>query len=447
MKISTLLLICALFLSGTAAYYSIAGLATIFASAFWPVVAMSSILEISKLVVTSWLYQKWSIIPALLKTYLTTSVVILMFITSLGIFGFLSKAHVDAGLGNIDANLKIEQIDAEIVQSRDASNRYQTQLTQLDKSINIQLDANRAAQAIAARKTQEAERTSIRTKLDQEQKTLQDLLRQKTEIKQKITLIESKVGPIKYIAEFFADGKDVDLDKAVRWMIVIIVIVFDPLAVLMLIAANVSMLREKIPAVTAETNNSTPQLRDTGPIYGQALYDASTGKIMWWAGQEWKPIVNQPSIAKPIVEQPIVEQPNIAKPIVEHNAAITTPTTASQASFVDTELITTVVTQCMDTWLSKVLNDTAQHEQKNTIEPIATQTKTDIIVDTQPELTEEDNNAAPTDEMVDNNATAIIVPVETVAPVAPAETISPDDTAHFLEHFKPTHVTYSSRKK
>ena len=150
MKISTLLLLCALCLSGTAAYYSIAGLATIFASAFWPVVAMATILEISKLVVASWLYQKWNIIPALLKVYLTTSVVVLMFITSLGIFGFLSKAHVDAGLGNADAVLKIEQIDAETLQHNSVISRYQTQLAQLDKSINIQLDANRATQAIAA---------------------------------------------------------------------------------------------------------------------------------------------------------------------------------------------------------------------------------------------------------------------------------------------------------
>ena len=116
MRISALLLLCALGLSGTAAYYSIAGLATIFSSAFWPVVIMAGILEVSKLVVASWLYQKWNSIPIALKTYLTASVVVLMFITSLGIFGFLSKAHVDAGLANQDITLKLEQIDAQISQ-------------------------------------------------------------------------------------------------------------------------------------------------------------------------------------------------------------------------------------------------------------------------------------------------------------------------------------------
>ena len=292
MKISTLLLLCALCLSGTAAYYSIAGLATIFASAFWPVVAMATILEISKLVVASWLYQKWNIIPALLKVYLTTSVVVLMFITSLGIFGFLSKAHVDAGLGNADAVLKIEQIDAETLQHNSVISRYQTQLAQLDKSINIQLDANRATQAIAARKAQEAERNDIRNKLDTEQKTLQDLQRQKIDLKQKITVIESKVGPIKYIAEFFADGKDVDLDKAVRWMIVIIVMVFDPLAVLMLIAANISMLKEQKQQLTTDNNISITEKtqNNASPTYGQTCYDQLTNTLTWWNGDSWRPM-------------------------------------------------------------------------------------------------------------------------------------------------------------
>jgi hypothetical protein len=415
MKISTLLLLCALCLSGTAAYYSIAGLATIFASAFWPVVAMATILEISKLVVASWLYQKWNIIPALLKVYLTTSVVVLMFITSLGIFGFLSKAHVDAGLGNADAVLKIEQIDAETLQHNSVISRYQTQLAQLDTSINSQFVANRATQAIAARKAQEAERNDIRNKLDTEQKTLQDLQRQKIDLKQKITVIESKVGPIKYIAEFFADGKDVDLDKAVRWMIVIIVMVFDPLAVLMLIAANISMLKEQKQQLTTDNNISITEKtqNNASPTYGQTCYDQLTNTLTWWNGDSWRPMFDA----------------NTSKNVVVNQEPIPTSYTA-----IDTDLIKSVIAQSMDKWLSDTLSDQTETNQKNFQEPLASQPNIDILSSSTSPLTEEDSN---TDDIVEseNNNTS-----DTQANNQEIE------VHHDLEHFKPTHITYSSRK-
>jgi len=415
MKISTLLLLCALCLSGTAAYYSIAGLATIFASAFWPVVAMATILEISKLVVSSWLYQKWNIIPALLKVYLTTSVVVLMFITSLGIFGFLSKAHVDAGLGNADAILKIEQIESETLQHNGVVNRYQTQLAQLDKSINIQLDANRATQAIAARKAQEAERTDIRNKLDTEQKTLQDLQRQKIDLKQKITVIESKVGPIKYIAEFFADGKDVDLDKAVRWMIVIIVMVFDPLAVLMLIAANISMLKEKTQQTTIDNNVSVPEneQHNAAPTYGQTCYDQSTNTLTWWNGDLWRPMVDT----------------NTSKNTVDNQELIRNPYAA-----IDADLIKSVIAQSMDKWLSDTLSDQTETNQKNFQEPLASQPDIDILSSSQQPLTKEDSNINDIVESENNNTSDTQANNQEI------------EVHHNLEHFKPTHITYSSRK-
>jgi hypothetical protein len=90
--------IAAFLLSGIAAYYSIIGLAAIFMGAFWPVVFMGSALEFAKLVTASWLYRNWKLAPKLLKTYLTISVVLLMLITSMGIFGFLAKAHIDSTL-------------------------------------------------------------------------------------------------------------------------------------------------------------------------------------------------------------------------------------------------------------------------------------------------------------------------------------------------------------
>ena len=252
MRISTLLFMCALGLSGTAAYYSIVGLATIFSSAFVPVVVMAGILEISKLVVASWLYHSWNTVNGLIRTYLTAAVVILMMITSLGIFGFLSKAHVEHNLINTETRIGIEQIDSRMVSITETVDRYRSQLTQLDRAINTQLDANRATQAMASRRQQQAERDQIRQKLDEEQARLQELGQHRTDLRQRMSVLESEVGPIRYVAEFFAAGKQVDIEKAVRWMIVILVLVFDPLAVLMLIAANMGFSREKNSVVVNE---------------------------------------------------------------------------------------------------------------------------------------------------------------------------------------------------
>ena len=303
MKISTLLFLCALALSSVAAYYSIIGLATIFSASFWAVVIMAAILEVSKLVCASWLYQKWHKINALIKIYLTSAVVVLMLITSLGIFGFLSRAHVDQQLGNTEVTLKIEQVDAQIVSIKEVMDRYRSQLTQLDRAINIQLDANRATQALAARQRQVAERDQIRQKLDSEQQNLQKLEQNKMELKQKISVLESEVGPIKYVAEFFVQNNKVDVEKAVRWMIVVIVLVFDPLAVLMLIAANMSLIKEREEQSIVLTkdsnavilNNSEPQVVQqpipTDHLAGSVnlRYDFKSRRLVYFNGADWIP--------------------------------------------------------------------------------------------------------------------------------------------------------------
>jgi hypothetical protein len=400
MRISILLFLCALALSGTAAYYSIAGLATIFSGAFWPVVIMAGILELSKLVVASWLYQKWDTIPFILKTYLTGAVIVLMFITSLGIFGFLSKSHVESGLASQDITIKLEQIDAQIVQNREIITRYQSQLTQLDKSINLQLDANRATAALTARKQQESERNDIKAKLDNQQKTLESLLGEKTSLRQQLSIIESKVGPIKYIAEFFADGQMIDLDRAVRWVIVIIVLVFDPLAILMLIAANINYVKERQPLPKlAEYQPDKPEPKQAALTIGQTLYNPVNNSTVWWTGSEWAalptPVKEPTDLQEKIVIQPEIKvyPPNI-----------------------DTEIIKTVVASSMDSWL-----DTAS-VKTNTTQPFAEQEKNSVV---EPET--EKTIEEPIDELPDSSYT------------------NTEDTFHPQEHFKPTHITYGRR--
>lgn len=276
--ISALLFITALALSSIAAYYSIVGLAAIFSAAFWAVVVMATVLEISKLVVTSWLYHNWNLANNVIKTYLTTAVVVLMMITSLGIFGFLSKAHVDQSLVNTDVSIRVEQVDRELSQSNENLTRFQTQLNQLDRAINIQLDANRAQGALNARRQQEAERAQLRTRIDAENQKISQLNQQKTALRQQSSVLESKVGPIRYVAEFFMPEGSVDNEQAVRWMIMILVLVFDPLAVLMIIAANMSMRKP----VVALVYNQAPQ-------QGDIRWDAHAATLTSFDGDAWQP--------------------------------------------------------------------------------------------------------------------------------------------------------------
>ena len=118
-----LTLLTALSISAVAIYYSILGLAAIFAGAAIPIMVMGSVLEVGKLVTASWLYQNWKVAPKFIKTYLSIAVVVLMFITSMGIFGFLSKAHVEqTSLGKIGSE-KLATIEEKLLRSENRIER------------------------------------------------------------------------------------------------------------------------------------------------------------------------------------------------------------------------------------------------------------------------------------------------------------------------------------
>jgi hypothetical protein len=363
MSINRILLICALCLSGTAGYFSIVGLASIFASAFVPVVLMSTILEICKLVVTSWLYQNWNRAPGALKSYLIGAVLVLMLITSLGIFGFLSKAHVDMGLNNSELTLRVQQIRDQEVGIQKTIDRYQSQLAQLDQSVKIKLDNNRSTEADALRKTQAPERADIKQKLDAASVSLAQLNTKQADLKSQLQVVVSKVGPIKYVAELFSGGSEVDIDSAVRYMIMMIVVVFDPLAVLMIIASNMSLtkrpegepaaapapaldvealatvlsstmaqaLAELKPVVAPPTAlGSEPVI--TRPIVGEVHWDEHTGNMTRWDGSIWVPVS------------------------VPLSGAVE-PSLVSQGNPIDTSVVQRVVQESMDAWLNSALTD------------------------------------------------------------------------------------------
>ena len=355
MFIAILTLLSALSISGVAIFYSVIGLATIFPGAFVPVVIMGGVLEVGKLITASWLYRNWKFTPFMLKTYLTTAVIILSLITSMGIFGFLSKAHLEQNLASdtliqriniLKDKIESEKMsitrqnsiieraeksisrdtgtasgDIEVQQSiiADANEKLKTLLTVetntvrdlndrlkvLDKNVSDVLTSNKSffneeKAAADLKASQKEERAEIAIKVREAQERIAELkadhkqeiakaqdiianmrtgsqdnkgqfnkeietaekkifdsqgnidlyIVEKQPLEKEMLTLEAEIGPVKYIAALAVDWgitDQVETSKAVRWVILLLIVVFDPLAVLLLIAANQSLMRRFPP--------------------------------------------------------------------------------------------------------------------------------------------------------------------------------------------------------
>jgi len=246
MIFSILLALSGLTLSAVAIYYSVIGLTSIFAAAYWPIVVMGATLEISKLVAASWLKAHWTRIPKLMKAYMSIAVIVLMIITSMGIFGFLSKAHLDQNIVSGDVTSKIAIYDEKIKTERENIDANRKALKQLDEAVDQVMgrsqDEKGAEKAVAIRRAQQKERGRLAQDITDAQKRIATLNEERAPIAAEVRKVEAEVGPIKYIAKLiYGDNPDQNiLEKAVTWVIMIIVFVFDPLAVLMLLASQMT---------------------------------------------------------------------------------------------------------------------------------------------------------------------------------------------------------------
>ena len=246
MILAYLLLLTGLTISAVAIYYSVVGLTSIFAAAAIPVMIMGATLEVAKLVCATWIKANWTRVPMLMKTYMCIAVIVLMMITSMGIFGFLSKAHLDQSLVSGDVVDKVAIIDEKIKTERDNIESARRALTQMDSAVDQTMsrssDEKGADKAAALRRSQAKERSNLQNDIQKSQKTIASLNEERAPIAKDLRKVEAEVGPIKYIAALIY-GVNPDatiLEKAVTWVIIMIVIVFDPLAVIMLLAAQMS---------------------------------------------------------------------------------------------------------------------------------------------------------------------------------------------------------------
>jgi len=277
MILAWLLLLTGLTISAVAIYYSVVGLAAIFSAAVIPIIVMGSALEVAKLVCASWLKANWSQAPRLMKIYMTTAVIVLMLITSMGIFGFLSKAHSDQSLVSGDVMSRISIYDEKIKTSKENIDANRKALTQMDAAVDQSMarsnDEKGADKAVAIRRGQAKERARLQAEIASEQKNIAQLNDQAAPIRAEVRKVEAEVGPLKYIAAFvYGETDETVLEKAVTWVIITIIVVFDPLAVIMLLAAQMTFgwRKEVEPALVPVVDIVSPETTSSNePKYEQ----------------------------------------------------------------------------------------------------------------------------------------------------------------------------------
>ena len=370
-SLSTLALVTALALSAIAAWYSVVGLIAIFAAAVIPIIIMGGALEIAKVVTTVWLHRYWDRVRLAMKSYLVFAVVVLALVTSMGIFGFLSKAHMDQGIPTGDVAAQIQLIDEKITIQREliSSERQNIEaarrtLSQMDAQLTARLDRGDSEagveRAVQIRQQQRRERTALNAEISQAQKRIennnneiQKLSLEKAPIAAKYRTIEAEVGPIKYIAALiYGDNPDqLLLDRAVRWVIILLIFVFDPLALCLVIAA-ISSYKWEFPSNKEELQ----------PFFN----NGSKGYLPLTAGESesGSAFTHGPEESNPI---PIVARV-MGKPIYDHKANMFDPKLGPLGESKTAELIPEVAVkkrlQSLQNVWQKIKNQKEKFQEK-----------------------------------------------------------------------------------
>jgi hypothetical protein len=327
MPLALLTFLSGLAISAVAIYYSVLGLASIFSAAVVPIIIMGTILELSKLVSTWWLKSNWNRAPFLLKSYMLIAVVVLMLITSMGIFGFLSKAHSDQSLVSGDVVSKVSLIDEKIKIERENIADAQSLIKQMDAAVTgviatgdqeIKLRdgstqiRSAAERSLQIRRSQSKDRAELSKQIEEAQGRIVKLQEEAAPIRAEIRKVEAEVGPIKYIAKLiYGDNTDNNLlEKAVTWVIITIVFVFDPLAILLLLASQMSFQWAKESKEQAEGNSpgGTTDVIDTKPPTVTEQQETTEGD----SPEKESDVVSTATVTKSIFEQ----HPYLLEPFV-----------------------------------------------------------------------------------------------------------------------------------
>jgi len=414
----------ALCLSGVSAYYSIVGLAAIFVASFWPVLILATVLEVGKLVLVSWLYNNWQATPWPIRTYLTSAVLVLMLITSLGIFGFLSKAHNQDQVITQQSELQITQVTTQLEIKQQQLEETRSVWEQLNRSINIQLDANRAQQALANRRTQQVERERLQTRMQELQAEIVQLNQQRTQMQSTQTVQDTKLGAVRYVIQLF--DPNANPQDAIKWIILVLVLVCDPLAVLMLMAASQSL---KKPDDVNDSQHSRVHMSSL------LKWDPAQQKIMVQDGHgawhEWSPPPNHVDVSHPapqsqdvrkLVEMSVSELLK-QRPALEFEEFMNMINTQLQGKpdQMDPEQLQKLIEATLESWMHKTLTVTYSADQQDKIVEKAIQ----YTIHKQQDSDAVPNGEIPTVAQQPDNLQLL----DHISPAAPSEPIQPIDTA------------------
>ena len=332
MFLNFIALLTAISISGVAAYYSIVGLTAIFSGVFIPIIIMGGVLEFGKIVTTVWLHVNWEKVGWPIRWYLSIAVVVLMFVTSMGIFGFLSRAHIDATSSVGDNQLIIEQLDQQIAVERQRISDSQHVIAQMDAAINNILNQSTNAktienqrgnqvanQANTLRNNQKKERDALNKTIDDTNKRIGEINQQKLKLQQSQARVEAEVGPIKYIAQLiYGDSINKDLlEHAVRWVIIIIVAVFDPLAVCLILAVTMAISVNKkeqeheIRQEVGSKNNEEDSRRTQEETATRDISGDTQGAVPAPIAEPVIQYIDREVIVEKIIEVPVVEYKTI----------------------------------------------------------------------------------------------------------------------------------------
>ena len=289
MLFGLLTLLVALAISAVAAYYSIVGLMAIFAGATTAIAIMGIVLEIGKLICASWTFQNWKTSPLSLRTYFISAIVVLMLITSLGIFGFLSRAHITQSSPTALISERIERIDLKVDQRKTQINRYHGRLDTLDQALQRYIELGAISKGLSKIGAMDNETNLLKTKIEGLENEIDDLSDEKYGLKTELNLAEVEVGPIRYVASMlYDDVSESQLEEAVRWIIILLIFVFDPLAVVLVIAANISLRdyrRERkmsTKTVTVMPDLSDKTIIDSDNVEEYSDDEGNDFKILTW---------------------------------------------------------------------------------------------------------------------------------------------------------------------
>lgn len=243
LRINQLTILVALVLSTVSAYFSVAGMAILFSGAAVSVMVMASALELAKVMATVWLHHNWKMVPNLIRFYLCSAICVLILTTSMGAFGYLSRAHIEQSSSSTDYTLQIEILESKLKNQELTLEASRSRVQALNDILAQANDKDRAYLNTRQKSERAQLESSIQEAVSDIEKTNQELL----PLRRSNNIIQSDIGPIKYVAELFYGEEEAKkhFDEAVRFIIFFIVLVFDPLAIVLLIAGNYGLSRHK----------------------------------------------------------------------------------------------------------------------------------------------------------------------------------------------------------